>query len=148
MSLPSQYHCGLGWDCNVTEAHFVTSPAKNPNPFSTVAAVQPQYLSGMTQANRFCAGYLASLTPTHAWYYHRGVMRDPRKCLLWAIYLIGGGLLLSGLVGVGLLSVLKGQLMLSASLWLLARSLLVLSWLCMGAGIVLLVRGVRLRGKK
>ena len=81
------------------------------------------------------------------------IMRDPRRCLLWAIYLIGGGLLLSGLllsglVTVGLVAALKGQLVLSPSLWLLARSLLVLSWLCMGAGIVLLVRGVTLRAKK
>ena len=75
-------------------------------------------------------------------------MRGPQKCLLWAIYLIGGGLLLSSLVNLGLLSALKGQLVLSPSLWLLARSLLVLSWLCMGAGIVLLVRGVTSRARK
>ncbi len=75
-------------------------------------------------------------------------MRDLRRCRLWAIYLIGGGLLLSGLVNLGLVAVLKGQLVLSPSLWLLARSLLVLSWLCMGAGIVLLIRGLTLRSKK
>ena len=76
------------------------------------------------------------------------MMRDPQKCLLLAVYLIGGGLLLSGLVSVALVAVLKGQLVLSPSLWLLARSLLVLPWLCMGAGTVLLVRGVSLRTKK
>ena len=75
-------------------------------------------------------------------------MRNPRRCLLWAIYLIGGGLLLSSIVNLGLLSALKGQLVLSPSLWVLARSLLVLSWLSMGAGIVLLVRGLTLRAKK
>ena len=75
-------------------------------------------------------------------------MRDSRRCLLWAIWLVGGGLVLSGLVSVGLVAVLKGQLILSPSLWFLAPSLLVLSWLCMGAGIVLLVRGVSLRAKK
>ena len=72
-------------------------------------------------------------------------MRDPRKCLWLGVYLTGGGLVLSGLVSVGLVAVLKGQLVLSPSLWLLARSLLVLSWVCMGAGIVLLVRGVAVR---
>ena len=67
---------------------------------------------------------------------------------MWAIYLIGGGLVLSNLVSLGLLSALKGQLVLSPSLWLLARSLLVLSWVSMGAGIVLLVRGFALRPRK
>ena len=75
-------------------------------------------------------------------------MGNPKTCLPLAVYLVGGGLVASGLVSVGLVAVLKGQLVLSPSLWLLARSLLVLSWLCMGAGIVLLVRGVTLRAKK
>ena len=93
-------------------------------------------------------GCFSMLTLAHAWYYHRGVMRDPRRCVLWAICLIGGGLVLSNLVSLGLLSALKGQLVLSSWLWTLARSLLVLSWLCMGAGIVLLVRGVTSRARK
>jgi len=35
-------------------------------------------------------------------------MDNPKTCFLWAIYLIGGGLLLSGLVSNGLVAALKG----------------------------------------
>ena len=77
-----------------------------------------------------------------------GVMHNPRTCLLWAIYLIGGGLLLGGLLSSGLVAALKGQVVLSPWLLLLGRSLLVLSWLSMGAGIVLLVRGLMVKPRK
>lgn len=65
-----------------------------------------------------------------------------------AVYLVGGRLLLGGLVNLGLVATLNGRFVLSPCLWVLARSLLVVSWVSMAASVALLVRSFVLRTKK
>ncbi len=49
---------------------------------------------------------------------------------------------------VEVVATLNGRFVFSACLWVLTRSLLVVSWVCIAAGIALLVRSFILRPKK
>ena len=74
-------------------------------------------------------------------------MRTQKTYFWWAVYLVGGGMLISLVVTVGLLTGFMTPLVLAPRLCLIPFGLLATSLLCMVASIALLVRGLTLRTK-
>ena len=75
-------------------------------------------------------------------------MRTQKTYFWWAVYLAGGGLLISLVVTAGLLTGFIIPLALAPGLWLIPFGLLASSLLCMVASMALLVKGLTLRTKK
>ena len=72
-------------------------------------------------------------------------MDSVKVYLLWALGVGGVAWVVSGLVSVGLVLALRGLVPMPPWLWVVARGLLIASWVCFGATVVLLATGLSRR---
>lgn len=77
-----------------------------------------------------------------------GMMKNTKTYLWWGIFVAGGGFIISMVVTIGLMTGYMVPLVLSPRLWCIPFGLLIISGLCIAAGIALLVIGLTLRTKK